>query len=35
MTTSHLIDILRQFLALRADVSEEFIEKSNTCEATP
>jgi len=30
-----LIDILGQFLGLRADVSEEFLEKSNTCEATP
>jgi hypothetical protein len=30
-----LIDILGQFLGLRADAQEEFLEKSNTCEATP
>jgi hypothetical protein len=30
-----LIDILGQFLGFRTDAQEEFLEKSNTCEATP
>jgi hypothetical protein len=29
------IDILGQFLGLGADAQEEFLEKSNACEATP
>jgi len=30
-----LIDILGRFLGLKADAQEEFLEKSNACEATP